>query len=391
MSAFVGRMHSLSSGLLGHLMFLSHHTTFDERGQRQIDFERLAEGLPSIYRDIRSCAIREGAYDLLLQCAFLPEVTKESALEISGQRDCNSTLLSIIERFPYICTKREGEFGFSWNLLFRKFLLDEADVRFTSDRICALRKMSSRLLSQEKLVESLFMVHAEAGDWWSARNLVSECAEEMVSGGLWRCLKDILLAFPKNILEADSDVQYWLGRCLLKIDPSAACRSFERALSLLDLRKKSSEYIHCIAWTIIAASLSESAREETVGRLESLVEVFDWKEPELGDRLSILCLSAIMHGFDISNVIKERAPHFVVKLQELLYRKSVDDETRLIGAISLLWYEGETGTHGSFSPLISRAEFISNTNLIGIPLTIKWKMVVAAHHHGRGNGMFHIG
>ncbi|MBN3781036.1 tetratricopeptide repeat protein [Burkholderia sp. Ac-20345] len=378
-------LFNLSNGLAGPLMFLASYVESFESAPLLMRQKAMLTGLPFLYADVERYLSKENMYDAVLRCAFLPEITADSAIAISGYRDCDKIIASLFTKFSISCLRSSGTEGFSWNILFRKFLLEEARVRFSPECVSELRNLASDLLTAEKMHESLFMVNVEAGDWGGARAVICDYAPHLLRDGLGAKVKELLMALPVNVRDTDPLLQYWLARSLLNEDVPAASRIFEEALRRFSSMGKVSDYFNCLGWASLAVLLSEGVVEKVRDWLNRLNEILEWHEEELGARSRLLGLSAILQGNQNTWALQARLSRCASELGDLLTRQQFDDELRLIAVTALLSYEASIGTAGVGMAMARKLIPLVREEIYIFPLVARWRLSLAECLHSQGD------
>jgi DNA-binding SARP family transcriptional activator len=372
-------LFALSDGVIGLLTFLEGYLERALDGSTTLKQSAMISGLPSLYAPVKNHLMREGVFDAVMRCAFLPEISEESAVRISGYQGCGRIITSLFQRFPVACLKSDGAGRLSWNVLFRKFLLDEAGKSFSAEHIDQLRHRASQLLTDARMVESLFLVHAEAGDWAAARAVICDYASELIDDGESGKLKDLLTALPDNVRSADPLLQYWLARTLLNDDLGKACKAFEGALQRFVTPGQTAQHFNCLSWTAIAASLMEGGSENVRNWLSRLGEILEWHGEEFGASSRILGLSAILQSCESTGgALRAQLSHYASELGELLSKQRFAGEIHLIAVIALLSYEVATGTVGVGAAIVREMDPLVSEDAFAFPLFAKWRLSVAA-------------
>jgi DNA-binding SARP family transcriptional activator len=379
-------LFALSDGVIGLLTFLEGYLERASDGSISLKQSAMISGLPSLYAPVKSHLTREGVYDAVLRCAFLPEISEECAVRISGYQGCDRIIASLFQRFPVACLKADGAGRLSWNVLFRKFLLDEAAKSFSAEHIDELRRRASQLLTDARMVESLFLVHAEAGDWAAARAVICDYASELVDDGASAKLKELIMALPDNVRNADPLLQYWLARTLLKEDLGGACKAFEEALRRFVTAGQMAHCFNCLSWAAIATSLHEGGSDSVRNWLNRLGEILEWHGEELGASDRILGLSAILLGCESAGgALRVQLSHYASELGELLSKQRFEAEMHLIAVIALVSYEVATGTVGVGAAIIREMDPLVSEESFAFPVFAKWRLSVAASLRCRGD------
>lgn len=247
-------------------------------------------------------------------------------------------------------------------------------------------RRASQLLSDARMVESLFLVNGEAGDWGAARALIYDYAPGLINDGASAKLKELLMALPDSVRDADPLLQYWFARSLFSEDLRTACRAFEEVLPRFASSGETSHYFNCLSWASIATLLSEGGSDSVRNWLSRLGEILEWHGEELGVNSRLLGLSAILQGCEsTTGALRAQLSHYASELGELLAKQRFEGEIQFIAVIALLSYEVATGTVGVGATFIREMDPLVSEERLAFPLLAKWRLSVAACLRSQGD------
>ena len=164
-----------------------------------------------------------------LETAFLPKMTAKMAEELTNLSSASS-ILSTLNRNNYFTEKRfQNEPIYQYHPLFREFLLSRAKETFSPKALKVLLTRAAKLLEEDCQTESTVSLLRDAGDWDEIVRLIMKHAPSMVEQGRNRPLEEWLSSLPKDMIENDPWLLYWMGICCLPFDPSRSRHYFEKA------------------------------------------------------------------------------------------------------------------------------------------------------------------
>ena len=167
--------------------------------------------------------------DFFLKAAFLPKMTTKMAEELTHLSSTRG-ILSTLNRNNYFIEKHfHNEPIYQFHPLFREFLLSRAKSTFSNQSSSALCSCAATILEEAGQTENAVSLLFEVGDWDGMVGLIIRHASSMIAQGRYRPLEDWLKSLPKEIMESNPWLLYWMGSCRLPFDPSFARSFFERA------------------------------------------------------------------------------------------------------------------------------------------------------------------
>jgi DNA-binding SARP family transcriptional activator len=209
--------------------------------------------------------------EFLLKTSILPKMTPRMAEELSGLSSAGR-LLSMLSRNNYFTEKRfHSEPIYQYHSLFRKFLLSRAKETFPQESLLALFRRAAALLGNDGQIEAAVSLLCEVNDWEGMVRLIMKNAPLMVEQGRYRPLKEWLNSLPKEVMENNPWLLFWMGICSLPFSPSQSQPYFEEAYQ----RFKSQEDIVGIiqaCWGVVYSIVNMAADYTPLDRWISVLE-----------------------------------------------------------------------------------------------------------------------
>ena len=211
----------------------------------------------------------------LLRLSYLPRITADAAVALSGDPQAVAQLESLARRhlFTERCFAPEPVYQF--HDLFRDFLQTQAQHLLSSAEQADSLLQAARLLQASGQRVDAFALYARAGLWAEAAALVRDSAAAMTAAGHHRTLGRWIASLPAHLQEGDPWLVYWRGVASAGIDPTASRAALARALARFE------------------------RDHETVGQVRTLTALLAgwWNEPDNLDWLEP-CMQRLAHLLD---------------------------------------------------------------------------------------------
>jgi LuxR family maltose regulon positive regulatory protein len=167
--------------------------------------------------------------DFLLKTAFLPKMTARMAENLTGLPSA-SRVLSDLSRTHYFTEKRlQLEPMYQYHPLFREFLLARVKETYPPEELSFLIDRAASLLEESGQAEAAAALLQENENWEKLGRFIIKHAPVLASQGRNQTLGEWLGSLPKEILEADSWLLYWMGATQQSPDPSGSRVLLEKA------------------------------------------------------------------------------------------------------------------------------------------------------------------
>ena len=209
--------------------------------------------------------------DFLLKTSILPKMTPRMAEELSGLSSA-SRLLSMLSRNNYFTEKRfHSEPIYQYHSLFRKFLLSRAKETLSQESLLALLRRAASLLDDDGQIEAAVSLLCEVSDWEGMVRLIMKHAPLMVEQGRYRPLEEWLNSLPKEVMENNPWLLFWMGICSLPFSPSQNQPYFEEAYQRFKSQGDIIGIIHA-CWGMVQSIMFMAADYGPLDRWISVLE-----------------------------------------------------------------------------------------------------------------------
>jgi hypothetical protein len=174
-----------------------------------------------------------GAQELLLTTAYLPQMTADMACTLSGQSDAGERLADMY-RNNYFMTLRQAhpQPVYEYHPLLREFVLSRANATWSRERRQQLQKASAELLETAGLLTEAVLLLRAVNDWEQIGVIIRHHARAMLDSGRSETLAQWVEILPKEAQERNPWVLYWLAVARMHISPRESRLLHERAYEL---------------------------------------------------------------------------------------------------------------------------------------------------------------
>ena len=175
----------------------------------------------------------ESMQEVLLKTAFLPDLTVEAAMTLTGDNRAGKTLAKLHSNLQFVSVKKASQGQvFQFHPLLRQFLRERATQTYSTAQCLELRRRCSTLMEANGDADGAFDMLREIGDWRQAVDLVLRHAERLLQQGRAETLERWLDALPTEQREGDPWLLYWQASCRFISTPRAARILYEQAYEL---------------------------------------------------------------------------------------------------------------------------------------------------------------
>jgi len=280
--------------------------------------------------------------EFLVKTAFLPDMTVATAEALTGQRRAAQLLSFLCGSNFFLSVHRHSELLYRYHPLFREFLLSRARDLLNKREIHALKRKAAVLLEEEGRIEDAAELFHAIRDRVSLTGLILAHAPSLLAQGRNRILETWLGYLPKNVVEGDPWLLYWLGKCRMPYDPAGSRRLVERSFE--HFRQEGDPAGTFLSWSLIMDNLCMflndfKALDEWIDRFDEIVKRFPaFPSPEI-EACSVVSLlgGLYMRRVDHPDIVKW------VARASYVTQESSDLRIRLQGSLYLFLYHIWTG------------------------------------------------
>jgi hypothetical protein len=302
----------------------------------------------------------------LSMLAFLPSVSAELAVALTGQADAPELLERLAAASLFTDRRGDGPTVFAFHALFGDFLRRRFARAASPEEVRALRCQCGRLLMVAGDVDAGLQRLLEAEAWDEAESWIRRSAPRYVDEGRVLGLRKHIDGLPGG---ASERLAYWRGACALEIDPEAALADMTLAHRMAIVDGDIQGQLEAAAGAAVALL--------TIGRLSDLdpwIGVLETHQANArhafsGDadlRFLPGLLAALVHHMPwhpMTEVLAERA-------ERLAYRKSGIGQRFVLGALAFHFlYRGQLER---LEPTVLRIDTMYQQGLDSPQTVMRW-------------------
>jgi len=171
--------------------------------------------------------------DFLLRTAMLPQVTASMAMQLTDHEDAETTL-EFLNSHDYLISANRSreEVVYQYHPLLRDFLLNRAQKDLPRKDRLLLERRAAALLEQAGNIEDATQICIKNAEWVELARLIREHAATMLEQGRGETLEQWLEELPKESLEHDPWLIYWLASCKSVFTLRESRRLYEQAYQI---------------------------------------------------------------------------------------------------------------------------------------------------------------
>lgn len=190
--------------------------------------------------------LRPELQEFLLKTSFLPSMTAETALDLTGLQHSREILSELVQGNYFVENYFREKRSYQYHPLFHDFLRSTVYSRLNREEIRdVLRHVAHALIEAGRFEEALPPLR-EAEDWQTVVSLVLTNAPSLVKQGRFQTLQEAIAAIPEAVRDSVPWMGYWLGVCNLPFDPTESMKLFERAF--FEFEKQNDRTGQLLAW-----------------------------------------------------------------------------------------------------------------------------------------------
>ncbi|MCZ6797757.1 MAG: BTAD domain-containing putative transcriptional regulator [Gammaproteobacteria bacterium] len=173
--------------------------------------------------------------DFLMHTAMLPQVTASMATQLTDYSyEDAATTLEFLSSHDYLISANRGgdEVVYQYHPLLRDFLLNRAQESLSIKERVLLDNRAAVLLEQAGNIEDATQLCIKNSEWDELARLIRAHAATMQEQGRGETLEQWLEELPKDMLERDPWLIYWLASCKSVFTLRESRRLYEQAYQM---------------------------------------------------------------------------------------------------------------------------------------------------------------
>ena len=300
--------------------------------------------------------------DFVLKTAFLPQMTAEMAVDLTGQRKAEALLADGYRDNYFINLKQaRPDPVYEYHPLIREFLITQAQITLTEAQRTEVQRKAAALLEAAGQVEDAVALLSDVGDWEDFVQVILKHAASMLDQGRGETLAQWVEDLPRDVLHQHPWLLYWLAASRLPFAPRESRLLFEQAFELFKRQQETDSKGLLLACSgAMDAILHEwddlSLLDRWIAALEELLKTYPtFPSVTVEARVTCSMFMSLMlrqpHHPDIEYWV-ERAFTVSQSTSDSSLRISVE----LFGAISFMWAGAFTKAQGVIDSMRKMAE-----------------------------------
>lgn len=167
--------------------------------------------------------------ELLLNTAYLSQMTAAMAEELTGHSDAGAILAHLYQNNYFVSLKQaKPEPVYQYHPLLREFLLSRVNESLGKERRSALQRASAALLEAIGQVSEAVALLRDTGDWERMVQVIDRHGATMLDQGRSETLAQWAEAMPKDAVQQHPWALYWLAASRLPVAPRESRLLYEQ-------------------------------------------------------------------------------------------------------------------------------------------------------------------
>ncbi len=277
-----------------------------------------------------------GEQEALMRSALFPQFTAAMVITLS-EYPAAGALLDRMYRDHYFIDRREDvEPLYRYHDLFREFLLAKFESTRGRGEAGVIGRHAAKILERNDNREAAIELLLRFGETNDARRLLRHCAQLLIEQGRHQRLASWLSELPREVLDRDSWLAYWLGETQLPQDGPSAERIFLRCYEAF------AEKHDDIGAILAAQGIVHAITAQVVHfrRLDRWIAVLAEKLPVLSPKLKptirLRAWCAFLYATHLQRPNHSLVPIGVDIVQSLLFRETLTDNQKLEAGTALI-------------------------------------------------------
>jgi LuxR family maltose regulon positive regulatory protein len=316
--AIVRRLHEQSGGWAAGLTLLIERA---RRGET-LDTGKDAAALQHVFAYFAEQLLtREFSdhIDTLLQLAFLPRVTQELALALTGDARAGALLDRLHRRHLFTERRMTGAgSSYEFHALLRTYLQHKAAQTWPEPRLTDVNTRAAALLETQGQLDDALPIYIRLRDWPAVTRAILARAQPLLAQGRREVLIDWIARLPEEARENEPWLRYWCGTALAIAAPRDARVELSRAHAGFRRAGNRVARILAAAGVVLTYYLDLSQLRELDPWLAELLAEMDAGVPFPSPAMELHVWSAIVFACDFRQPDPRRLDSAAQRMGELL-------------------------------------------------------------------------
>ncbi len=307
---------------------------------------------------------------VLLQLAFLPWITQELAVRLTGAADAGSLLAAYHRRQLFVERRHvampsaaaSGPAGaparhaYQFHALFRAFLQHRARSGWSDDELNEVRRRAGRLLDDAGQWEAALELLAQASDWDAYARVLLAHADPLIEHGRRQTLRELIERLPADVRERDPWLDYWHGRASAPIAPNPAVALLERTFQRFEAAGDALGQLACGAAIVQAFWYARLGWSEIAPWADRLAPLLASRPRFPSPTLELAVYSALHAALSFCRLDHPAIASMALRLLALIDDDGIGWNERLFAATHLMTYLHNAAEAELAARLIARVD-----------------------------------
>ncbi len=316
--------------------------------------------------------------EVLLACAFLPQISVENAHRLTGVVNSGEILKQLSDQHCFTSCYSQKPPIYQLHPLFREFLLRMGQQRFTQEYRQTLQRTAAKMLLAQGQLEAAAELFNRIGAFKELRDGILEHAPQLIEQGRWHPLQLLIQKLPEP-MRTEPDICYWLAVATLPTDFEMAYKCYEQAMS--GFEKNSNREGMFLAWagivdvTIMAWNDFRPLTHWIAWMEEQLARNPKFPSPEVEERVIFGMFSSLMYH-------QPNHPNMAIWAQRTadLISSLPSDNSRIAMANQYILHLTWSGDFDKACLMVERLQAIAESESIQPLQRISWQHVRSMVH-----------
>ena len=313
--------------------------------------------------------------DVLLQTAFLPEVTGPMAQALTGLPAAGDTLVTLHKQ-NYFTTKRAGSPPtYVYHPLFREFLLSRAARAYSPERRAKIRRTAASLIETAGRVEAAAGLLRDAEDWAGLAQMVHRHGATLLSQGRGETIEEWLGNLPPAIFDEQPWLLFWRGMGWLAWRHAKCQQALEQAF--MAFRRQGDTIGMFLAWAGTIYAYASEGEAVPFDRWIALFDEIRKKAPELPTKgVETRVAASMLVALSFRQPGHPQAAHWAERAIGLA-RNHPDPVLRAMTAANWLLYQWQVGDFSGVDVVADEMRTLMTTRGVSPVVAVNACMTVA--------------
>lgn len=298
-----------------------------------------------------------GEQQFMMKTAFLPEISEELAVELTGEPQATRLLDKLVRKNYFTVQLSAKPAAYRFHPLFRNFLLQQAHAILPVEAIVNIQTVAAELLAGQQNHSAAISLLIEARQWQLLADILCQVAQQYITQGRHQSLLEWLMAIPATVLAENTWLLYWKAAAMMPIELTQShqlfATAFDRFHTLHNQQGMAMSWAGAVE-TIVHSMTHTERLDQWVEKLDILNQKFHLNtvtelQPLVAPQAVAICairgnLASQLDGW--------------ISLAEALLDAPFDPSQRILASFALITYFHWSGQPARSVPILKMQEVI---------------------------------